>query len=57
VRVYYFEKDEESQKIKVSKVELDEKGEIEGGLRGFFEADMQHIDKFFENIVRKADSE
>jgi Protein of unknown function (DUF3696) len=57
IRVYYFERMKENGKetTKISKLEVNQNGEIEGGLKGFFDADMQHINKFFENLKRSQD--
>lgn len=46
LRMYYFEN--ENGITRVSRLQIDENGEIEGGLKGFFDVDMKHINKFLE---------
>ncbi len=51
LKVYYFEK--EKGISKVTSLPLNEKGELEGGMKGFFEEDLGHIDKFIERMKKK----
>jgi len=51
LKVYYFEK--EKGISKVTPLPLNEKGELEGGMKGFFEEDLGHIDKFIERMKKK----
>lgn len=47
LRVYYFEK--EGGLTKVSEQKVGPKGELQGGLKGFFEVDMEHLRKFLSD--------
>ncbi len=51
IKVYYFEREEGI--TKVTPLEVTEKGELIGGLRGFFEADMKHLDRFLNSMKQK----
>jgi len=51
IKVYYFEK--EKGIIKITPLPVNEKGELEGGMKGFFEEDLDHIDKFIERMKKK----
>lgn len=50
LRIYYFEKI--NGITKVSRLNVTERGELEGGLKGFFEVDLEHITKFFESASK-----
>jgi len=52
IRVYHFERDDHGD-TKVTKLKVNSLGELEGGLKGFFEVDMQHIEKFFERLRKE----
>lgn len=43
--VYYFSKDK--KKIKIEKQEVNEKGQIKGGLLGFYETELKEVKEFF----------
>jgi len=45
IRIYYLSK--EGKKTKIEKQEVNEKGQIEGGLRGFYETELREIKEFF----------
>ena len=45
IRIYYLSK--EGKKTKIEKQEVNEKGQIEGGLRGFYETELREIKGFF----------
>lgn len=49
--VYYFEKIDGI--TKVTKIDVTENGELKGGMKGFFEADLEHFDKFIESVKKK----
>ncbi|WP_268541339.1 AAA family ATPase [Candidatus Nitrosotenuis cloacae] len=49
--VYYFDKIDGT--TKTSKLEVTERGEVKGGMKGFFEVNIGHIDKFIENLKKK----
>lgn len=51
LKVYYLEK--EGGVTKITKLDVNEKGEIKGGLKGFFEADMEHLTKFLDSLGEK----
>ena len=51
LKVFYFER--EDGITKVSPLKVTEKGEIIGGLKGFFEADMKHLDRFLNSMKKK----
>ena len=46
IRVYYLFKDR--GKTKIEKQEVNEKGQIKGGLRGFYEAELREVKEFFD---------
>lgn len=48
LKIYYFEK--EGGITKATPLKVNDKGEIEGGLKGFFEADMEHLNKFLTSL-------
>ena len=52
LRMYYFEKDNGITRI--SKLQIDENGLVEEGLKGFFDVDMKHINRLFK-VLKKAD--
>lgn len=45
VRIYYFSK--EKKQIKIEKQEINEKGQIRGGLKGFYETELKEVKDFF----------
>ena len=51
LNVFYFER--EDGLTKVSPLKVTEKGELIGGLKGFFEADMKHLDRFLNSMKKK----
>ena len=51
LKVYYFERIEGL--TKVTPLEVTETGGIIGGLKGFFEADMKHLDNFLSAMKKK----
>jgi predicted ATPase len=52
LRIYYFEK--ENGITKSSKLQIDENGRVEEGLKGFFDVDMKHINRLLE-VLKKSD--
>jgi len=50
--IYYFKK-KEAGVVDAVKLHVDEEGRIEGGLKGFFEADVEELAKFIEALARK----
>jgi len=45
IKIYYFSKD--GKKTKIEKQEVNEKGQIKGGLRGFYETELKEVKEFF----------
>ena len=54
VTIYHFERKNDNASTNVTRLKVDNDGQIEGGLKGFFDADMYHINKFFENISKSS---
>lgn len=50
--VYYFDK--EGPAAKATKLAVDEKGGLKGGLRGFFEADIEQAERRLQALVKKS---
>lgn len=50
--VYFFERTNGS--AKADQLPVDEKGRIEGGLRGFFEADIEQLDTYLQALKKQA---
>lgn len=48
LKVYYFER--ENGHTKVSRLPVTEQGGLQGGMKGFFEADMKHMENFLKGI-------
>lgn len=46
VRIYYLSKD--GKKIMIEKQEVNEKGQIKGGLKGFYETELKEVKEFFD---------
>jgi len=46
IRVYYLSK--EGRKTKIEKQEINEKGQIKGGLKGFYETELREVKEFFD---------
>lgn len=53
VAIYYFEYDDNSKATKVTPLKIDEKGMIEGGLRGFFEQDMALLNDYVKALTNE----
>ena len=51
LKVYYFER--ENGQSKFTNLKVTEKGELVGGMKGFLEADMEHLEKFMKNLKEK----
>jgi len=51
IKVFYFEKTK--GRTKVSSLKIEEDGRIIGGMKGFFEADLEHFDRFLESVKKK----
>jgi len=51
LKVYYFERD--NGIAKVTNLKVTEKGELVGGMKGFLEADMGHLEKFMKNLKER----
>lgn len=45
IRIYYLSKD--GKKTKIEKQEVNEKGQIKGGLKGFYETELKQVKEFF----------
>jgi predicted ATPase len=54
LKVYYLEK--QGGVTEVMPLEVNERGELKGGLKGFFEADMEHLRKFLTSMEEKPKS-
>ena len=46
IRIYYLSKDR--KKTKIEKQEVNEKGQIKGGLKGFYETELKEVKEFFK---------
>ena len=45
IKIYYLSKDR--KKVKIEKQEINEKGQIKGGLKGFYETELREVREFF----------
>ena len=45
IKIYYLTK--KGKQTVIEKQEVNEKGQVEGGLKGFYEAELQHVKEFF----------
>jgi predicted ATPase len=45
--IYYFYLSKDRKKIKIEKQEVNEKGQIKGGLKGFYETELKEVKEFF----------
>ena len=51
LNVYYFER--ENGVTRITSLPVNERGELQGGLKGFFEVDIKHMEKFLQGVKRK----
>lgn len=45
VAIHYFDTDESGEMAGVERLEINERGQVQGGLRGFWDADMRAMDR------------
>lgn len=50
LNIFYFQK--ENGVTKITKLDVSEKGELKGGMKGFFEEDLNYFDKFIESVKK-----
>ncbi len=53
LRVYYFQKDD-SGAVNVELLKVDEQGRLKGGMKGFFEANVNELDTYLEAVSQRA---
>lgn len=46
IKIYYFSK--YGKRVKIEKQEVNEKGQIKGGLKGFYETELREVKEFFK---------
>ena len=51
VRIYYLSKDK--KRTKIEKQEINERGQISGGLKGFYETELKEVQNFFNTSEAK----
>lgn len=52
--VYYFSRTEDGTRATAERLEVNNKGQIKGGLRGFFETDIEELDRYLKARFEKA---
>ena len=50
--IWYFDK-KNGEVEQPQELPVDEKGRVEGGLRGFFEVELEHLDRYFKALQKK----